>query len=356
MYRHRTSSYARNLSAFLFTASTAVTAPCADQPGLHRPFQQWHGRQQRYCSPAFWNTLISGTGTATEGSGGAPGSLLLESSTVKRPATFPFTEIASPLLNLVRLLPFADGDPGFGLELWPQVPITPALRSSRSPRRRERAGPDTEYPAQDGIALWVDNPNNPNGQVVFGLKLKCANAQHGIRQFRGDRPTNESPRRLSHPVFRRTNTKLQTRYCARCQRELARGFYDLSVSHDTSSSDPTQLVEHYQGGLLIPRSATAGWGTAANPQGDSVLNVETQLNNVTDTTAVAPFSMAQLTVGKLADLRRAQRRELERSEQLSDPHVQHPNGDGSTSNVPNFAGGNAFFGTCRSNHRDYRFR
>ena len=94
MFQRLNSTRARKISAFLFAATT-VTCARADVQVFVDHFNNGSVANSD-TQPAFWNTLVSGTGTATEGSGGA-GSLLLNVTGATSGNAFPFTEIASPL-------------------------------------------------------------------------------------------------------------------------------------------------------------------------------------------------------------------------------------------------------------------
>src|SRR5213592_3793614 len=96
MYRHLNSTRARKVSAILF-ASTAVTCARADVTVFTDHFNNGSVANSD-TQTSFWSTLVSGTGTATEGTGGT-GSLLLNVTGASGGNQFPFTEIASPLQN-----------------------------------------------------------------------------------------------------------------------------------------------------------------------------------------------------------------------------------------------------------------
>lgn len=282
--------------------------------------------------PGFWNTVVGGTGVPSEAVGG-PMILKAQSSGPGDP--YPFTQISSGLNNSFNFfrspvvlkasgLGYANGD--FANTLTQFDFTSEALNGG--------GGPGTEYAAEDGISLVVGNTGFGSGNILLGLKLDSPNHSTPFDRYQAIGPNPGA------------NAGKQT-YAGQVRGfslTIAATFYDLIVYHDTSPSDPTQLTNHYAGGLNVFRGDYSNWGTPTNPAGDSALNIETQLSNVSSATPVANFKIGQVSVDKFQQTwQGASLDNWSNSASWSDPTVLHPNGDGSTSNVPNFVGANVKF-------------
>ena len=306
MNRHTTSSRARKISAVLFAASAVISAR-ADVPVFIDHFNNGSVAASD-TQPAFWNTLVSGTGTATEGTG-AGGSLLLNVTGATAGNQFPFTEIASPLQSSFNFFHAPIVIQASGLNYGPNTNPTSLTQFTLTTQALSNAGPNTEYPAQDAISLWVANPNNTNGQILLGLKEDSPNASSAFDRFQAlgpvGRDTNGFP--ITYNGGQVHGIKLV----------ISPTFYTLAVTHDASNTDSTQVTDNYNGGLDINRGAGPGWGTVANPLGDNALNIESQLSGVSDPTAVSPFNVGQVSVSQfVTDYIGVGTGQLERSNQL----------------------------------------
>jgi hypothetical protein len=281
----------------------------------------------------FWSTLISGGGAPTEGAG-AGGSLLLNVTGASGGNQFPFTEIASPLQGSFNFFRAPMVIQASGLNYGANTHPSSLTQFTITSQALSNAGPNTEFPASDAISLWVANPNNINGQILLGLKLDSPNASTAFDRFQAIGPIGRDHGPVMYSGGQVHAVKLV----------IGPTFYSLQVTHDASSSDPTQTVDTYAGGLDINRGAGPQWGTATNPQGDSAVNIETQLAFVSDPTAVAPFNVGQLNVSKfVTNYIGTGTSNWSDSSNWDNADVQHPNGDFSTSNVPNFVGANVNF-------------
>src|SRR5437763_1075364 len=168
MSRYSNSTRSRKICAILFAATT-VTCARADVPVLVDHFN--NGSVSNSDSQAaFWNVLVSGAGTATEGTAGT-GSLLLRAASTGGANSFPYTEIASPLQSSFNFFHAPIVIQASGLNYGANTNPTSLTQFTLTSEALNNAGPDTEYPAEDAISLWIANPNNSNGQVLLGLKL-----------------------------------------------------------------------------------------------------------------------------------------------------------------------------------------
>ena len=287
--------------------------------------------------PGFWSTLVSGTGTATEGTGAAGGSLLLNVTGANGGNQFPFTEIASPLQNSFNFFHAPIVIQASGLNYGPNTDPTSLTQFTITGQQLSNAGANTEFPASDAISLWVANPNNPHGQILLGEKLDSPNASTAFDRFQAIGEIGRDYGITSYNGGQVHGIKLV----------ISPTFYSLSVTHDTSASDSTQVTDSYVGTLVIPRGVSPGqWGSAANPLGDSAVNIESQLSGVTDPTAVNPFNVGSFSVSQfVSDYIGAGTGNWSDPTSWDDADVQHPNGDTSISNVPNFSGANVNFGS-----------
>src|SRR5262245_9544884 len=152
MHCHSNLSRAQKISAMLFAAA-AVTCARADVPVFIDHFNNGSVANSD-TQPAFWNTLISGGGTATEGSYGI-GSLLLNVTGASGGNQFPFTEIASPLQNSFNFFHAPLVMQASGLNYGASRDNSSLTQFTITSQALSNAGPNTEFPAQDGIALWV---------------------------------------------------------------------------------------------------------------------------------------------------------------------------------------------------------
>lgn len=292
--------------------------------------------------PGFWNAANnSGAPLYTETAG--INRLTLRSQRVSGGDNFPYTEIASPLLNEFNFfrspitlsasgLGYASGD---SIDALTQFTLTSQALGGSAP---------TEYQAQDAISLWVTNRTSTNngsgvGTLVFGLKQDAPNRSTAFEGYPLIGPGGNVVRpALSFPGQIRSFRLV-----------LAPTFFDLLVTRDTSTSNPTPVTERYSAGLDIYRINApfgANWNTPTNPQGDSAINIQTQLNNVSSTTPVANFSIAQFAVNKFESAWTGPSGgNWSSSGNWSNPDVTHVNADntGLRSSVPNFLGANVRF-------------
>src|SRR4051812_28702542 len=172
MNKHLISTRARNVSAILFAAA-AVTCARADTTVFTDHFNNGSVADSDII-PGFWSTLVSGTGTATEGTGGT-GSLLLNVTGASGGNQFPFTEIASPLQASFNFFHAPIVIQASGLNYGPNTNATSLTQFTITSQALSNAGPNTEYPSEDAISLWINNPANTNGQVLLGLKQNSPN-------------------------------------------------------------------------------------------------------------------------------------------------------------------------------------
>lgn len=334
MHRHAPSSRSRSAAAVLFAATAAAaTCACADVPVFTDHFNNGSVADSD-TQPGFWSTLISGGGAASEGTGGA-GSLLLNVTGADSGNQFPFTEIASPLENSFNFFQAPIVIQASGLNYGPNSDPSSLTQFTITTQALSNAGPNTEYPAQDAISLWVANPNNTNGQILLGLKEDSPNASTAFDRFEALGPIGRDGGPISYNGGQVHGVKLV----------ISPTFYFLAVTHDASSTDTTQVTDSYNGTLVITPGAGPGWGTVTNPLGDNAINIESQLSGVSDPNAVNPFNVGSIAVSQfVTDYIGTGTGNWSDTNNWDDADVQHPNGDGSTSNVPNFAGANVNFG------------
>jgi dockerin type I repeat protein len=327
----RTAHRAAKAAAVLFSA-TAITCARADVTVFTDHFN--NGNVANSDSQTnFWSTLVSGGGTATEGTGGA-GSLLLNVTGASSNNRFPFTEIASPLQSSFNFFRAPMVIQASGLNYGAGTDPTSLTQFTITTQALSNAGPNTEFPASDAISLWVANPDNVNGQILLGLKQDSPNASSAFDRFQAIGPVG----RDTGPVFYGAQVRA-------IKLVIGPTFYSLQVSHDSSPSDPTQVLSTFSGGLDINRGAGPGWGTATNPLGDNAVNIETQLSGVSDPTAVAPFNTGSLSVSQfVTDYLGTGTGNWSDGNNWDNADVPHPNGDNTVSNVPNFVGANVNFG------------
>jgi hypothetical protein len=290
--------------------------------------------------PGFWNQVVDGNGTLTETAGGHK--ITLRSQSVGVGNAFPYTELASPLQNDFNFFraPIVIGASGLGYAAGDStLALTQFTITSQA---LDSNGPQTEYQAEDSISLWITNRLSTNngtgvGTLVMGIKEDAPNRSSAFEGY----PLIGQVGNVYRGVQAYAGQVRAFRLI------IAPTFFDLVVSHDTSTTNPAQVSVHYTGGLDIYRTGApygANWTSGANTAGDSAVNIQTQLNNTPSATPVANFSMTGFSVTKFQQTWVGNSFDnWSNPAAWSDPDVQHPNGDFSTSNVPNFVGANVRF-------------
>ncbi len=283
-------------------------------------------------TPGFWNVVIDQTGTAVEPVGGP---LTLTASGASAADEYPYTSIASatqgafnffsaPVVLSVSGLGYKAGSSTVGLT---QFTFTSQGLSSN--------GPLTEYEAQSAVTVWISALGNTNGQVLMGLKEDYPNASTAFDAYP-----------IIGPIGNQYGKQTLTGQVRSFELILGATFYELIVSHDTSTTNATQVTNVYSGGLNICRTASQyTWATASNPQGDSALSISTQLGGTASKTAFASMNVGEVqTSAFVQTFQGTNYGNWSSTSSWSDPTILHPNGDGTTSNVPNFIGANVEFG------------
>ena len=324
---------AGKLSAILFAAAAASSARAAI-PVFVDHFNNGSVANSDTV-PNFWNTVIDAAGTAVEGNGG---SLTLTATGASGGDQYPFTQISSPLQNSFNFFRSPIVLQASGLGYAPGSAAVGLTQFNLTTEALFNGGSRTEYEAEDAFTIWVANQGNANGQLLMGIK---EDAKNHSSAFDG------------YPLIGRIGHHAGTQNYAGQIRSfkivLSPKFYDLTVVHDTSPTDATPVTEHFANGLDIFRTGVLAWATATNPQGDSALNIETQLGGTSNGADAASFSVGQVSVSQFnTPYLGPSEGNWSDGNNWSDADIQHPNGDFTNSNVPNFIGANVTFAATGS--------
>lgn len=288
--------------------------------------------------PGFWNPRLSGSLSAATETGG---SLRLNAGG----STYPHGQIASPVQSSFNFFRTPIIIQGSGLNFTsPTGSLNKSIfRTYLSSRAILDAAPvppapgpnfdDSEYWADDVLALRIESGNNTPGQYNVALGIKQNYPAHNT-EYDGYwlfNPFQNPEAVLPGPVRSFT---------------LAYGakFWDLTLTHDTSPTDPTPVTQHFTGSVDQLMSNWHDPSDVGPLTGDSSLVLQNQLNNA-GATEQSTASLDQLTVSQLRQTwQGGTTGNWSSASNWSDANILHVNGDDSVSSVPNFIGANVRFG------------
>ncbi len=292
-------------------------------------------------TPAFWTPRLSGgLGTATE----SGGSLRLNAGG----SQYPHAQIASAVnsdFNFFRA-PLVISGTGLNFTSTTNSLNKGIFRLALSSRQLFDAAPtppapagvdDSEYWADDAVALRIESGNNTPGQYQVALGVKENYPIHNTEYdgFQLFNPGNNSGAQRPGPIrsFRLT-------YGAK--------FWDLKLVHDTSPTNSTPVTAQFTGGVdqfLVNWHDPSDTGATT---GDSSVILQTQLNNAGGTEQ-GTAALDQFTVGQLRQgWQGASGANWSDPASWSDGDIFHVNGDATISSVPNFVGANVKFTNAAS--------
>lgn len=191
---------------------------------------------------------------------------------------------------------------------------------------------DSEYWADDVLAFRIESGNNTPGQYTVALGIKENYPQHNSEYdgFFLFNPIINPAAVFPGPIRAFTLT-------------YSPKFWDLTITHDASPTDATQMTRHITGAV---DQFLGNWhdpSDAGPVTGNSAMFVQSQLNSAAPTER-ATASIDGLTVGQLVqNWQGSAAGDWSNAANWSDGNILHINGDGSTSSVPNFVGANVRF-------------
>jgi hypothetical protein len=196
---------------------------------------------------------------------------------------------------------------------------------------------ESEYTSDDAIALRLESGNGTPGQYSFALGIKENYPLHNSEYdgFWLVNPIINGSATLPGPIRGFTMA-------------WSPKFYDLSITHDASPTDATQVTDRFTGGV---DEFMANWHAPSDPNpitGDTALFVQSQMNN-SAANELLTASVGQITVSQLRQAwQGADGANWSDPNNWSDADIHHVNGDDSISSVPNFIGSNIKFGPTAS--------
>ena len=207
--------------------------------------------------------------------------------------------------------------------IFPEAPVPPAPAPAID---------DSEYWADDVLALRIESGNNTPGQYQVALGIKENYPVHNSEYdgFWLFNPINNAGANFPGPIrsFRLAYSPL---------------FWNLSIVHDTSPSDPTPVTKNFTGAVDQFIGAWKDPSDLGPLTGDSAMVLQSQLNNAL-ATEQATASLEQVTVGQLRQgWQGPSGANWSDPANWSDQDILHVNGDGTISSVPNFVGANVKF-------------
>jgi hypothetical protein len=284
-------------------------------------------------TPGFWTTRLSGsTSTAVEPVGG-PLALTAGGS------QFPHAQLASNTQAMFNFFhtPILIQASGLNFNLNGGAPSSQALFRLALSSRTLVNNDDSEYLCDDAFALRIESPTSGTGpNFAMGVKENYPMHNTEYDGFWLVNPLNNFG--AVFPGAIRGFSLL-----------LGPRFYDLTISYDTSPSDPTQQTRHFAGSLDMFLN---NWHDSTDPgpvTGDTAMFLQSQMNNnpTANTANLSSFTVSQI---KQSWLKSGDGNWSDASA-WSDSSFTRTNQDQSqVTNIPDYLGANVRFGATGGPH------
>lgn len=288
--------------------------------------------------PAFWSQRLSGSISAAAESGGAmrltAGGSQFPHGQIASPVQSNFNFFRAPIVVEGSGLNFTSSTNSLNKGIFRMSMLSRTLfLEAPQPPAPAPAIDDSEYWADDVVALRIESGNNTPGQYQIALGVKENYPVHNSEYdgFQLFNPGNNPGANFSGPI---RNFRLV----------YSPKFWNLTVTHDTSPTNTTPVTATFTGGVdqfMVNWKDPADLGVLT---GDSAIALQTQLNNAAGTEQ-ATAALEQFSVGQLRQgWQGPSGGNWSDPANWSDSDILHVNGDNSVSSVPNFVGANVKFG------------